>query len=198
MVAIENSELMAGIKQNDEEAHRRFWSIYFPIVHGICMKVLGEGFSANEISVEVLDDFLTKYIHTLESPKAILTYLQLMATRRSIKEKQRLDTAYDYHIENQVALNTVSPEDRATYHLIMPRLNICLNKLTPKVQRIVKMRYFEELSNSDIAVRLGISKQYIGRMLNSTMVVLRKCLERATFATKPTAETQEVGREPAF
>ena len=83
MVSRRVGELAAG----DHEAQREVWSLALPVVLRDCAAILGEGFSAREVAVEVVSDFLTRYVHTLEHPEAARTYLRLMAVRRATRRR---------------------------------------------------------------------------------------------------------------
>ena len=191
-----DSELIAGVRAGDPAAQHRFWQICYPIVRAICARALGTGFSANEVCVEVLDDFVGQYVHTLERPQAVITYLQLMAARRAIRERARLGRVGNTDPEDYANAAMPSPEESAGSHELIPKLEGCLGKLTDKAQQAIKLRYYDDLTNSDIAVRLGASKQYIGRLLTVSMVALRRCLERSPRLAL--GRGTEVNCEPAF
>jgi RNA polymerase sigma factor (sigma-70 family) len=147
-------------------------------VYGVSLRILGDSFSANEIGVEVMYDFLAKYVHQLTCAEATCTYLQLMTARRATRERGRRKHSSLSDIGDVTAATDDNTEERALYRMLGPRLETCLGKLTPKAQRVVKLRFFAEMTNEEIGGVVGSSKQYIGRLLAKVMVSLRRCLLR--------------------
>ena len=50
-------------------------------------------------------------------------------------------------------------------------------KLPEREQRILYLRFFKGLTQSEIADRLGISQMHVSRLLNRTLAQLRHALE---------------------
>src|SRR5690606_17190001 len=82
--ALDEAEL-ALLKARDPGAQARFFRAQIGRVEGLCARVLGAGADAQEIATDVLGDFLFQYVDGVESPRAVSTYLKLMATRRSLR-----------------------------------------------------------------------------------------------------------------
>ena len=57
------------------------------------------------------------------------------------------------------------------------RLQICLDRLSEKVGKIMRMRFHLQMTQAQIGQGLGVSKQYAGRVLNKGLAALRLCLE---------------------
>jgi RNA polymerase sigma-B factor len=54
-----------------------------------------------------------------------------------------------------------------------------LHTLPPRERRIVALRYFDDLTQSEIAERLGISQMHVSRLLRAALDALRRELEPA-------------------
>ena len=52
-----------------------------------------------------------------------------------------------------------------------------LAKLSERDREILRMRFFEELSQSEIADRLGVSQSYLSRLLRGALQELRHHVE---------------------
>jgi RNA polymerase sigma-B factor len=52
-----------------------------------------------------------------------------------------------------------------------------LDQLRPRERSILYMRFFEELSQSQIAERIGTSQVHVGRLITSSLAALRETLE---------------------
>jgi RNA polymerase sigma factor (sigma-70 family) len=88
-----------------------------------------------------------------------------------------------------------SVEESAWARALLPRLEDCLGELSPKAQRVLRLRYRKELTNERIGSLVGGSKQYIGRLIRQSLRALRKCLERGR--TLPVAwKRSEGGARP--
>jgi len=57
-------------------------------------------------------------------------------------------------------------EDRAT-------LDWALARLPERAQQIIRMRFFDDLSQAEIARRLGISQMHVSRILREALARLR-------------------------
>ena len=52
-----------------------------------------------------------------------------------------------------------------------------LQELSERDRRIVYLRYFEELTQSEIAERVGISQMHVSRLLTRSLEILATTLE---------------------
>jgi RNA polymerase sigma-B factor len=52
-----------------------------------------------------------------------------------------------------------------------------LSRLPPREREIVALRFFEELSQSDIAERVGVSQMHVSRLLRQSFEQMRTWLE---------------------
>ena len=58
-------------------------------------------------------------------------------------------------------------------------LKECLNKLSEKYMAMLKMRYIQDLSYKQIAVKYGISKQSLYRTISRIHAILLKCIKHS-------------------
>jgi len=87
----------------------------------------------------------------------------LNAVRRQKKLPQPVDDeVLDLLDEEWSAADTMAPAGRA-----VEALRNCIDKLTPRAQKLVKLRYFEELSGKRLAEKLG-------RPVNTVYVALTR------------------------
>ena len=50
-------------------------------------------------------------------------------------------------------------------------------KLPEREQKIIYLRFFKGLTQSEIADKLGISQMHVSRLLNRTLIQLREALQ---------------------
>lgn len=179
--------LLAALQAGEPGAEHAFWQEHWPRVLAVCAGVLGPGFSAEEVAVEVLVEFITRYAHRLTHGRATSSYLRLMAVQRASREKRRRSQPSFEDMDRFMSEAHIDPERQATCRLLLPRLEECVGGLTDKAQRAVKLRFFAELTNERIGELLGCSKQYVGRLLDKSLVALRRCLERAAWRASENA-----------
>ncbi|MPZ71305.1 MAG: sigma-70 family RNA polymerase sigma factor, partial [Actinobacteria bacterium] len=68
----------------------------------------------------------------------------------------------DEHLENLEYRASLAPE---------------MGKLPERERRILYLRFYKGLTQSEIADRLGISQMHVSRLLNRTLMHLREALE---------------------
>jgi RNA polymerase sigma-B factor len=75
---------------------------------------------------------------------------------------------------NPALLDAMSQEDRALEHFEdQATLEWALGMLAERPREIVRMRYYEDLSQAEIARRLGISQMHVSRILREALARLR-------------------------
>ena len=73
---------------------------------------------------------------------------------------------------------TLGAEDQNMEHVdIRESLKPLLEKLEPRERRILLLRYFRNMTQSQIAAEVGISQMHVSRLLSRTLVQLRDSLE---------------------
>ncbi len=83
-------------------------------------------------------------------------------------------------------IESVGGEDRALEHLEdRATLEWALSALAERPREIVRLRFFEDLSQADIARRLGISQMHVSRILREALVRLRTLIADRPPTTAP-------------
>lgn len=168
---------LARLKARDRQAQARFYATYRERVQATCARVLGSGADAADVATDVIGDFLFQYVDGVESPRAVTTYLKLMATRRSLRWLRRGDKSEEVSDEAP-DVEGVRPDQSIWVAQMMPRLDGCLEGLTPKAREVLKLRFSTDMTNEVIGDMVGGSKQYIGRLIKESTEKLKQCLER--------------------
>jgi RNA polymerase sigma factor (sigma-70 family) len=169
--------LVAGLKSKNRHAQEAFWRQFYEPTYAICAAILGRGPDAADTAVDLMADFMFNYVEKLSSPQALWAYLHLMAVRRSLRLRGKLRKNDPIEPETTGDLTSPGPEHQAELRLLMPRMASCLAELSPKAQQVIRMCYGQQLTQEDIGALVGGSKQYIGRLLNKSIGLLKACLE---------------------
>lgn len=174
---LDDAEL-ARLKAREPAAQARFYKLFKERVQAICSRILGGGADAADVATDVIGDFLFQYVDGVESPRAVTTYLKLMATRRSLRWLRRGDRAEEVDEDAPDDGEPAAPEQAIWVGQMMPRLDGCLEGLTPKAREVLKLRFSTDLTNEVIGEMVGGSKQYIGRLIKESTDKLRTCLDK--------------------
>lgn len=146
-----------------------------PKLEGLCAKVLNNRALGAETALDVWTDFELFHAAEVKSPAATEAYVRLVAVRRCRRLKM-LDA-------RQAPLTTEAPDRaaRADEQLIAAerdqKLAACIEKLDANAKRLLRMRYQLGMTQESIGERLGVSKQYAGRILARAVDGLRTCVE---------------------
>ena len=81
--------------------------------------------------------------------------------------------------ENESSLYAVLPDNDATYERFENNeaLKSALKNLSETEQNLVKCRFFEELSQSETAKRLGVSQMFVSRLERKALAKLKEGLK---------------------
>jgi RNA polymerase sigma factor (sigma-70 family) len=170
--------LVRGLKSGDDRARVEFWRVFWDVAYPICARMLGGGAEATDTAVDLLTDFMTHFVHQLQEPRALRTYVRLMAVRRSQEVVRRRKKSVRLGFDPMDEAGA-TPEEMAHWHALKPYLDGCLEKLTPKARQALRLKYGQKLSNAEIGRMLGGSKQYVSRLVIECLGVLRQCIESA-------------------
>ena len=175
---VSRNTLFERLKSGCSVAEREFWQQQWLVLHPICLHLLGSEAEATEVVVEVLTEFIMKYVHIIENPLSMNSYVRLMATRKCLKIKRNWQRQVSLDFDMFEGENSFNPEEQAIIVHLVPRLSECMTHLTPKAQTALQLRYRSEMTKTAISDLLGVSKQYLGRLLKRSLELLKRCLER--------------------
>lgn len=104
------------------------------------------------------------------SPKAFLftTARHLMADRLRRARVVSIETMGDLDALH-VLVDEISPERRLDAHQVLHRLSAALDRLPPRCRQVVWLRRVEELSQKQVAARLGVSEKTVEKQIAKGM-----------------------------
>ena len=176
MVVTDPHSLVEGLRTRDTAAQQRFWRTFFERTYLICMRIIGKEPEATDVATDLMLDFVDRHVLHLSDPRAVWSYLRLMAIRQSLDAKKRWEKAapLDFDIED---MDSDTPESRAIVARLTPQLKTCLSHLTPKARQALRLKFTGEMTHEEIGHRIGGTKQYIGRLIRKSLEALRQCLD---------------------
>ncbi len=163
--ALEDFRLIdQAVQQNDEQAYARLMQRYKRPVYHMILKMVRNVDDAEDLTIESFAKAF-KSLHKFKKDFTFSTWLFRIATNNTIDfiRRKRLNTlsisnAYTDSEGEAVSIEVedenLNPQERAIKLQKEELMQIFVDKLPPKYQKLVRLRYFDELSYEEIAQEL--------------------------------------------
>jgi RNA polymerase sigma factor (sigma-70 family) len=163
--ALEDFRLIdLALNQNDEQAYGDLMKRYKMAVYHMILKMVRNVDDAEDLTIEAFAKAF-KNLHKFKQDYTFSTWLFRIATNNAIDfiRKKRLKTMSlnttfkndggdDVNID--VEDDNLNPQQEAIKSQKIELVRMFVTKLPPKYQRLVRLRYFDELSYEEIAQEL--------------------------------------------
>lgn len=151
----------------------------FHRLRAVCAHVLHDRVRAEDLAEDVLMDFAFEHVDRVEHPRAVPSYLRLMAVRRARRIKQKQNRHEEVSPERTSGVD----EERALVTAIdAPARKACLSRCIDaqdkKARTMLRLRFYNERTVTDIGREMGVSKQYVSRIMRRALDALRGCVSR--------------------
>ena len=163
--ALEDFKLIdAAVSGLDEQAYADLMKRYKKPVYHMILKMVRNVDDAEDLTIEAFAKAF-KNLHKFKKDFTFSTWLFRIATNNTIDfiRKKRLDTMSlntSFKDDSGEAVNidvqdrNLNPQEEAIKTQKIDLVRMFVNKLPAKYQRLVKLRYFDELSYDEIAQEL--------------------------------------------
>ena len=163
--AIEDFNLIdRAIKGNDDTAYTELMKRYKKPVYHMILKMVRNVDDAEDLTIEAFAKAF-KNLHRFKKDYTFSTWLFRIATNNAIDyirkkklETLSLDSSYKDDDGETISIDIqdkdLNPQEVAIKNQKIGLIRDFVTKLPPKYQRLVKLRYFEELSYEEIAAEL--------------------------------------------
>ena len=155
----ETSTLITRIAAGDRDAFSRFYDILAPTAHGLIRRVLRDPEAAAEVLQEVFWQVwreAPQYDPARGSPEA---WLVMRAKTRSIdrlRSIRRRDRTFVAPVDESVARSSDEPaENPAVVAEDRSLVQTALAQLPEPQRRVIELAFYDGLTQSEIAIRLG-------------------------------------------
>lgn len=92
-----------------------------------------------------------------------------------------LDASDDGDDGTATMLDAIGVDDEGLEHVeIRESIKPLLDKLAPREKKILLLRFFKNMTQSQIAAEIGVSQMHVSRLLNRTLEQLRTSLEEGS------------------
>ncbi|GHE62065.1 RNA polymerase sigma factor [Roseivirga thermotolerans] len=164
--ALEDFRLIdAAVSGLDEQAYADLMKRYKKPVYHMILKMVRNVDDAEDLTIEAFAKAF-KNLHKFKKDFTFSTWLFRIATNNTIDfiRKRRLDTMSlntSFTDDNGEAVTidvqdkNLNPQDETIKAQKIELVHMFVDKLPAKYQRLVKLRYFDELSYDEIAQELG-------------------------------------------
>ena len=153
-----------AVKENDEQAYAMLMDRYKKPVYHMILKMVRNVDDAEDLTVEAFAKAF-KNLYKFKKDYTFSTWLFRIATNNSIDfiRKKKLDTtslntAYQDDSGADVTMDVkdknLNPQEEAIKAQKIELVQLFVTKLPAKYQRLVRLRYFKELSYEEIAREL--------------------------------------------
>mgnify|MGYP001562218614 CR=1 FL=1 len=120
-----------------------------------------------QVADQVLQDtFVAAYksFHTFHNKSTYFTWLCRIALNK-MADYYRSQVNKNSSLSLDIPAPLISPEEKMALDELRAQVNACLNLLPPEYRRLLHLKYYEELSNKEISIRLNLSERKLeGRL----------------------------------
>lgn len=175
---VSDLQLWASIRQHDESAFNELFRRYWIRLYKTAYQYLKD----KETSEEVVHDvFLNIWDRRNELEIITFSSYMLTAIRYQIYNRMRALKSPLIYGDDSIEVGSVSAyntgENKIEEQELREQIYNYLQALPKRCQEIFCMSRIEQLSNQEIAMRLGISKRTVENQLTAALKHLRGCLK---------------------
>jgi RNA polymerase sigma factor (sigma-70 family) len=177
-----NKEIIEEIKKSNPDAIQELWESFERPVLYHCLKLLNNECpaAAEDCRSDTFLVFIEKEVHNIQKPESLLPYLLKIATNicRPVRHKTRMTVDID---ELEMGSSHDTPDLHAEFKRIFKIYRKCRNQLSPKVRQIILFKLEYGMSNSEIGLLLGISREQVGRHFRAGYTKLKQNIISSIF-----------------
>ena len=172
-----DKDLVERLRNNDDEALSIIYKEYWEIMYLSAYNLIKDRSISEDIVQDVFFSFWKKR-STLEIKVSIRSYLYTSTTYKVYdyfrKNKKMIKEELFHHFDEKV--QALNPETKLIHKELVDHINSLITQLPPKRLEVFMLSREEQLSNQEIAERLGISKRTVEGHITKALMFLRSSL----------------------
>lgn len=172
---------MRGIAQRDPGALRAMYDKHAPLVYTIALRMLRRPEEAEDLVSEVFWELWDKSSRYDQTRAAPTTYLVTLARSRAIDRTRRKGSRMQLTVaavEDYAPQTDGSPADDAELAEQRERVRDALSVLEPNHREAVEAAYYEGMSHTEIAAKLGKPLGTVKTYIRQGLIRLRDAMRR--------------------
>src|SRR6478735_4100225 len=143
--------IQSAVENGDEKAYAELMHIYKKPVYHVVLKMVRNPDDAEDLTIEAFAKAF-RNLHKFNPEYAFSTWLFRIATNNCIDSAIKIDNGDEITIDFKD--NNLTPQENAIKNQKIEIMQFIVSKLPEKYQRLVTLRYFDELSYEEIATEL--------------------------------------------
>lgn len=157
---------------------------YRPKLTNTCEGILQDSATAEQTAEDVIEDFLFEHVDHLRSSSAIAAYLRMAAVRRSVRARDLRNRHREVDELVEARSDPPTHTEASMLDAIDDRAQIekmlgCMQRLNDRPRHLLRLRYLKGETLEVIGSSVGVSKQYVGRVIKKSLETVRRCMEAA-------------------
>lgn len=173
----ETHELDFALRQGEERALAELYDRYGGAVYQLALRITRDRGLAEEISVDTFEQIWRQAPRFSADHGSVASWLFTIARSRAIDRLRAAGAAKRTHAEDPVPVTVPRPPDELVELAERRRLvRDAMATLSAAQRAAVELAYYEGLSHSEIATRLGEPLGTVKTRIRQAMLVLRKTL----------------------
>lgn len=168
-------EMLGKLREGDYEVYNRIFFKYYAPVKNFLSALAGSREDAEEICQEVFANLWTSRSR-INPDKNIRAYLYTIARHESydyLRKKNILDTSFTNEWNEEA---TGSSEDLVIAQETELLIRLAVNRMSPQRKKIFEMSRIQGLSNEEIALTLGITKNAVEKHITFALKDIKEVL----------------------
>jgi RNA polymerase sigma-70 factor, ECF subfamily len=166
------NDLIARMSSGDEAAMTDLYDRYSGIVYGVALRVLRDTSAAEDVLQEVFLQ-LWRNPGSFDSSRGQLSaWLAVIARNRAIDHLRR--RPLEDNIEDLAVSTGVNLENEAARRETATRVRAVISQLPPEQRKTLEMAYFEGMTHTEIASKLGEPLGTVKTRIRTALLALRK------------------------
>ncbi len=190
---VENQELvwLERARNGDQAAFARLVEVYQGPVYNLCYRMLGNAVEAEDATQETFVRMYTK-LHTYQPERKLSSWVLSIASHYCIDRLRRRRGIWLSLDEEPVAMTVPSrqrsPEDSALRSESRSEVQRLVDELAPAYRVPLVLRYWYDLSYTEIAEAMGLTVQAVkSRLHRARLYLVQKAPADSVLAMAPIA-----------
>lgn len=183
--ALTNQEIVTRIRQGEAEAEAALYQKFSPRVYFTALSETHSKEDAEDVRAEtflrVIQALRQDKLRSADALPSFVVGITLNVIRELVRQKYRVDSLedYEYDIAGDGSLEQAMLDEETS-----SALKELARQLKPREQQFLRLYYYEELPNPEIAEKLGIKEERLRLIKSRALQSFRELYQKMTRSKK--------------